>query len=198
MHCLVSDFAASTKHGDYENIPGSYAVSDPKDKSRHRLMYVTERDNATLRCRAGTTDATGRLPTTTVHDITMARKACCCRFRGDGLHPNIHYSTYKGAIAFSHNLIICSPKNGSAHESRHTFFCSPDPTKGTINNERSSKRRSAQDLLYVSITQKLQVSPMRLGYVSPFEWTCYESFHSLDRQKPSNIRWSHGSVRCME
>ena len=27
--------------------------------------------------------------------------------RGDGLHPNIHYSTYKGAIAFSHNLIIC-------------------------------------------------------------------------------------------
>ena len=67
MHCLVSDFAASTKHGDYENIPGSYAVSDPKDKSRLRLMYVTERDNATLRFRAGTTDATGRLPTTTVH-----------------------------------------------------------------------------------------------------------------------------------
>ena len=76
--------------------------------------------------------------------------------RGDGLHPNIHYSTYKGAIAFSHNLIICCHKNWSAHESRHTFSARPDPTKGTINNERSSKRRSAQDLLYVSITQKLR------------------------------------------
>ena len=80
--------------------------------------------------------------TTTVHDITMARRHAAAVSRGDGLHPNIHYSTYKGA-AFSQFDYMQQPGQRAVK----ARFSATIPQKAQSTMNTSSKRRSAQDFV---------------------------------------------------
>lgn len=105
----------------------------------------------------------GWLPPQSTH-ITMARKACCCRFprRWTVSQHSLQY-LQRRSIFLSHYSVLLRVKKRVSTRVKAYFFCSPDSTKGTINNKCSSDRRSTQDLLYVSITQKLRFHPCDSG-----------------------------------
>ena len=121
----------------------------------------------------------GCLPPQSTH-ITMARKACCCRFprRWTASQHSLQYLQRRNSLLSQFDYML-RVKNGSAHESRHTFSAALIPQKAQSTMNAVRKRRSAQDLCTSALREALGFAHATRVCVA-FEWTCYESFHSLD------------------
>jgi len=85
----------------------------------------------------------GCLPPQSTH-ITMARKACCCRFprRWTASQHSLQYLQRRNSFLSQFDYML-RVKNGSAHESRHTFSAAliPQKAQSTMNAVRREGRR---------------------------------------------------------